>query len=80
MIGGRVKDYNLDRVDQRFPWFVLWASHNFSLKLEFQHVMGRKGFHRIWIKLEYLNPLTVIIHLITCEGKFSVCKSFISIC
>ena len=36
---------------------------------------GIKGFHRNWIKLEYLNPLMVIIHLITCEGKFSVFKS-----
>ena len=29
-----------------------------------------------WIKLECINPLTIIIHLITCEGKFSVFKSF----
>ena len=35
---------------------------------------GIKGFHRSWIKPKYLNPLTVIIHLITCEGKFSIFK------
>ena len=37
---------------------------------------GINGFHCSWIKPEYLNPLTVIIHLITCEGKFSVFKSY----
>ena len=56
-------------------WFVPWASHNFSLKLEFRHVTGIKGFHQSWINPEYINLLTVIIHLITCEGKFSVFKS-----
>ena len=56
-------------------WFVPRASHNFSLKPKFWHVVGIKGFHCNWIKPEYLNPLTVIIHLITCEGKFSVFKS-----
>ena len=57
-------------------WFVPRESHNFSLKPKFQHVTKRKGFHRSWIKHDYLNPLTVIIHLITCEGKFNVFKSY----
>ena len=57
-------------------WFVPSASHKFSLKPEFWHVTGRKGFHRSLIKHEYLNSLTVIIHLITCEGNFSVFKSY----
>ena len=57
-------------------WFVPRASHNFALKPEFRHVAGRNGFHRSWIKPEYLNPLRVIIHLITCEGKFRVFKSY----
>ena len=57
-------------------WFVSRESHKFSLKPEFRHVTGVKGFHRGWIKPQYLNPLTVIIHLITCEGKFSVFKSY----
>ena len=34
-----------------------------------------KGYHHSWIKPKYINPLTVIIHLVTCEGKFSVFKS-----
>ena len=56
-------------------WFVLRASHNFALKPECHHVSGNKGYHHSWIKPEYLNPLIVIIHLVTCEGKFGVFKS-----
>ena len=56
-------------------WFVPRASHNFVLNLEFRHVAGIKGYHHSWINPEYINPLTVIIHLVTCEGKFSIFKS-----
>ena len=56
--------------------FLLRVSHKFSLKPKYWHVAGIKGFHWNWIKLEYINHLTVIIHLITCEGKFSVFKYF----
>ena len=56
-------------------WFLPGKSHNFALKLEYQHVIGFKGFHHNWIDLEYINPLTIIIHLITCEGKFSIFKA-----
>ena len=56
-------------------WFVPQGSHNFSLKPEFRHMTGRKGFHRSWIKPKYLIPLMVIIHFITCEGKFRVFNS-----
>ena len=41
-------------------WFVPRASNNFALKPEFQHVTGRKGFHREWIKPEYLNPCLIL--------------------
>ena len=56
-------------------WFVPWASHNFSLKIKFWYVTGIKGYHHTWIKPKYINPLTVIIHLVTCEGMSSVFKS-----
>ena len=56
-------------------WFIPRASHNFALKPECHHLSRSKGYHHSWIKLEYLNPLTVIIHLVTCEGKFSIFKS-----
>ena len=56
-------------------WFILRASHNFTLKTECHHVSGSKGYHHSWIKPEYLNPLIVIIHLVACKGKFSVFKS-----
>ena len=56
-------------------WFVPRASHNFTLKPKCRHVSGSKGYHHSWIKLEYLNPFTVIIDLVTCKGKFSIFKS-----
>ena len=56
-------------------WLVPWASHNFSLKRKFHHVTGVKGYYHSWIKLDYIKPLIVIIHLVTCEGKFSIFKS-----
>ena len=56
--------------------FLPRSSHDFSLKPNYQHVAGAEGFHREWVKLEYLNPLAIIIHLITCEGKFTVFKAF----
>ena len=54
--------------------FLPRSAYHFTLKPYFQHVSGRKGFHKEWIKPEYLNPITVIIHLITCEGKFTIFK------
>ena len=48
--------------------FLPWSSHNFTLKPNYQHVTGTKGFHREWAKSKYLNPLAIIIRLITCEG------------
>ena len=56
--------------------FLPRSSHNFTLKPYFQHVARTKGFHREWIKPEYLNPMTIIIRLITYEGKFTVFKVF----
>ena len=56
-------------------WFIPWASHNFSLKLEFWYFTGIKGYHHSCIKPKYIKPLTIIIHLVTCDGKFSVFKS-----
>ena len=56
--------------------FLPCLSYHFALKPDFQHVSGRKGFHKEWIKPEYLNPLTIIIRLITYEGKFTVFKVF----
>ena len=55
-------------------WFVPRASHNFALKPKFRYVTRVKGYHQSWIKTEYINPLIIIIHLITCEGNFSVFK------
>ena len=55
--------------------FLPRLSHDFALKLEYQHVAGMKGFHGEWVNSEYLNPLAIIIHLITCEGKFTVFKA-----
>ena len=57
-------------------WFVPRESHSFALKPEFWHVTGIKGFHQSWIKPEYINPMKVIIHLITCEGEFGIFKSY----
>ena len=57
-------------------WFVPWESHNFAIKPEYWHVIGIKGFHHNWIKLDYINPLTGIIHLITCEGKTNLFKAY----
>ena len=68
----------LPREGTQWPkhWFLPWASHNFALKPKYQHVAGIKRFHRNWIKPEYINPLTVIIHLITCDGTFNIFKAF----
>ena len=55
--------------------FIPWSTYDFDLKPSYQHVAGAKGFHREWIKSEYLNPLIIIIFLITCEGKFNVFKA-----
>ena len=52
-----------------------WSFHDFSLKPYYQHVAGMKGFHIEWVKSKYLNPLAIIIRLITCEGKFTVFKA-----
>ena len=49
--------------------FLPWMSHEFSLRAEYQHVAGTKGFHKEWINPECHEPLTVIIQLITYEGK-----------
>ena len=57
-------------------WFVPRASHDFSLKPEFWYVTGIKGYHHSWINPEYINSLTVIIHLVTCKGNLSVFKSY----
>ena len=57
-------------------WLVTRASHNFSLKPKFRYVTRAKGYHHSWIKLEYIKLLTVIIHLVTCKGKFSIFKSY----
>ena len=56
--------------------FLLLSSHDFALKMDYHHIAGMKGFHREWVKMEYLNPLAIIIHLITCEGKFTMFKDF----
>ena len=56
--------------------FIPQSSYIFARKPYFQHVAGSKGFHREWVKSEYLNPLTIIIRLITYEGKFTVFKIF----
>ena len=56
-------------------WFVPQASHNFSLNPKFWYVTRAKGYHHSWIKTEYIKLSTVIIHLVTCKGKFSVFKS-----
>ena len=56
--------------------FIPRLSHDFILKPYYQHVAGTKGFHREWVKLEYLNPLAIIIRLITREGNFTVFKAF----
>ena len=55
--------------------FLPWTTHEFALRVEYQNVANTKGYHREWIKLEYLEPLTVIIWLITCEGKYTIFKS-----
>ena len=57
-------------------WFVLQASHNIFLKPEFQYMTGKKDFHHNWIKPKFLNPLKIIIHLITSKGNFSIFKSY----
>ena len=56
--------------------FLPQSFHDFALKLNYQHVAATKGFHREWVKLEYLNPFSIIISLITCKGKFTVSKAF----
>ncbi len=48
----------------------------FALKEDYHHVRGMKGFHREWVREEYLAPLTIILRLVTCEGKFTVPKAF----
>ena len=55
--------------------FLPWSTYNFVLKASYRHVAGAKGLHQEWIKIEYINPLIIIIHLITCEGNFNVFKS-----
>ena len=55
--------------------FLLRMTHKFALKAKYQHIAGTKGFHREWIKPEYLEPLIVIIWLITYEGKYTIFKS-----
>ena len=55
--------------------FLPWSSYDFALKLGYQHIAGVKGFHREWIKIEYINPLIIIICLITCEGRFNSFKA-----
>ena len=63
---------------------VLWNKHlflprstqDFALKPGYYHVASAKGFHREQVKIEYINPLIIIIHLITCDGKFNVFKAF----
>ena len=54
--------------------FLLRTTHKFALRVEYQHIAGKKGFHREWIKPEYLKPLAVIIWLITCDGKYIIFK------
>ena len=56
--------------------FLPWSTYDFALKSGYQHVAGAKGFHREWIKSKYINPLIIIIFLITCEGKFNVLKYY----
>ena len=55
--------------------FLPRSTYDFALKPCYQHIESAKGFHREWIKTEYINPLIIIICLITCEGKFNVLKS-----
>ena len=55
--------------------FLPRSSYNFALKPGYQHVAGVKGFHQEWIKTKYINPLIIIIHIITCERKFYVFKA-----
>ena len=55
--------------------FLPRSTYDFALKSGYQHVANAKGFHQEWIKSEYINPLIIIIHLITCERKFNVFKA-----
>ena len=53
----------------------LLTTHEFFLRAKYEHIAGTKGFHREWINPEYLEPFTVIIQLITYEGKYTIFKS-----
>jgi hypothetical protein len=51
------------------------SSYNRVFKPKFERILGEKGYAKEWIKAELVNPLIVIIRLITCEGRYSTFKA-----
>jgi hypothetical protein len=45
------------------------SSYNRVFKPEFESISEDKDYSREWIKVELINPLIVIMRLITCEGR-----------
>jgi hypothetical protein len=51
------------------------SSYNRVFKPKFKSISGEKGYAKEWIKVELINPLIVIMRLITCEGRYSTFKA-----
>jgi hypothetical protein len=50
------------------------SSYNRVFKPEFENISRPKGYSREWIKVELINPLIIIMRLITCEGRYATFK------
>jgi hypothetical protein len=50
--------------------------YNRVFKTKFQNIFGAKGYSKNWMKEELINPLIVITRLITCEGRYSIFKTY----
>jgi hypothetical protein len=51
------------------------SSYNRVFKSGFESISRAKGYSREWIKVELINPLIVIMRMITCEGRYSTIKA-----
>ena len=67
----------LPRIGER--WFKNFKlprkDYDYVFKPEFPDVKGEKGFSKLWIREEFINPLVIITKLITCEGRLSTFKA-----
>jgi hypothetical protein len=51
------------------------SSYNRVFKTKFHNILGEKGYSKEWIKDKLINPLIIIMRLITCEGRYSTFKA-----